>query len=195
MYAWAIKLFRRFPKRPLQNIQTLDNTWYAEIRGYTRKVKRCMRVITVTFNEAHLLTPIISTWYKDQMSVVYVNVQEASRIFLNWLRSPINVVFALVEEIDGLETVVGFIVGERHMYAMCGQDIVSEIGWYVHPEHRGSGKLLLAALEDWTKAQGLNIISSHVLLSASADNGVRAIKALEKMGYAEFERAFYKKLG
>lgn len=67
-----------------------------------------------------------------------------------------------------------------------------EIFWYVLPEHRtGTGRLLMAALEDAMRAIGV------VLCSMSAEEGLRS-SALHRLyrqcGYWPAEKLFWKRL-
>jgi aminoglycoside 6'-N-acetyltransferase I len=81
----------------------------------------------------------------------------------------------------------GFVeVGERSYAEGCETSPAGYIeAWYVDPDVRrqGVGRALLAAAEDWARAQGYSEIGSDALL----DNIV-SHKAHVRSGYAEVER-------
>lgn len=151
-----------------------------------------MKIIQITTKTLPWLGEVCAQWLKESKSVIPMDVEAAQKHLSYWAGSNNNRIFGLVEEIPGMHQIVGFLVGEKHVHAMTGQDIVTELAWYVMPEYRGEGKRLLTALEEWGKELGVPAASCHVMLSASTDKGERAVNALKKLGYKEFGRTFYK---
>nr|WP_298153782.1 aminoglycoside 6'-N-acetyltransferase [uncultured Pseudoxanthomonas sp.] len=60
--------------------------------------------------------------------------------------------------------------------------------WYVDPGHRGRGvgRALIAAAEDWTRAQGCSELASDALLDNTASHAAHAA-----CGFEETERVVY----
>lgn len=60
--------------------------------------------------------------------------------------------------------------------------------WYVDPGHRGRGvgRALIAAVEDWTRAQGCSELASDALLDNTASHAAHAA-----CGFEETERVVY----
>lgn len=89
----------------------------------------------------------------------------------------------------------GFLEGGTRKYAEgCDTSPVAYIeGWYVDPDLRrqGIGGLLVSAMEEWARAQGLNEVASDTWLDNPA-----SMAAHLSLGYAEMERLvhFAKKL-
>lgn len=69
---------------------------------------------------------------------------------------------------------------------MTGQDLF----WWVDPEHRGSGGLLLDALEAWAMGMGAVTFS---MASMSASEGDRVGRIYERRGYRAQETTYTKR--
>ncbi len=65
-------------------------------------------------------------------------------------------------------------------------------GWYVAPDHRrrGIGRALVAACEDWCRAQGFSELGSDVLLDNRA-----SLEAHGRLGFEPVERVQYFRKG
>ena len=107
------------------------------------------------------------------------HAREIERFFDGGLSMPLAV---LVAEID--DTPVGFVELSIRNYAEdCVTGNVAYLeGWYVVPEHRrrGVGRALIAASEDWGRAQGCTEFASD----AVAENADSA-RAHAALGFTE----------
>lgn len=97
-------------------------------------------------------------------------------------------------EKDG-DDVVGFLVAliayEHPIIGRC--KIATEIGWYVHPDHRHKGiaRRLLDRYDDWAYREGC----SHSLTSAMLNESFDQVKvAYEKRGYKPVEMSFIREV-
>jgi len=119
------------------------------------------------------------------------HAREVDRYFEGVLRMPLEVLIA----VDGAGTAVGFVELNIRAYAEdCETDRVAYLeGWYVEPAARrhGVGRALVAAAEDWGRAQGCTEFASDALL----DNAVSAAAHLA-LGFEETVqiRCFKKRL-
>lgn len=116
---------------------------------------------------------------------------EIERFFAARLREPLAVLFA----VDEHDRPLGFAELNIRTYAEdCDTDRVAYLeGWYVEPSARrqGVGGALVAAAEDWGRAQGCTEFASDALL----DNAVSAAAHLA-LGFEEtvLLRCFKKRL-
>jgi len=116
---------------------------------------------------------------------------EIKQFFAGQLRMPLAVLLAEEEN----QSVLGFVELSIRPYAEgCSTDHVGYLeGWYVVPNarRRGVGRALVAAAEDWARAQGCTEFASDAL----ADNVV-STDAHQKLGFEEVEviRCFRKLL-
>ena len=108
---------------------------------------------------------------------------EIGRFFAGQSREPLAVLLAE----DGNGGVVGFAELSIRAYAEgCQSDRVAYLeGWYVEPQARGKGvgRALVAAAEEWGRAQGCAEFASD----ADADNEVSA-SAHRALGFEEVGR-------
>lgn len=77
---------------------------------------------------------------------------------------------------------VGFAIGVAWPEWFSGAMLGGELAVYVTPEHRGgsAGRRLIAALEDWARAQGC--VEMHLGVSAGIDDE-RALAFYARLGY------------
>jgi len=105
---------------------------------------------------------------------------EVERFFKGELREPLGVLLA----VDAAGNSLGFAELSIRAYAEdCLTDRVAYLeGWYVAPNarRRGVGRALVAAAEDWGRAQGCTEFASDALL----DNDVSAA-AHKALGFDE----------
>jgi aminoglycoside 6'-N-acetyltransferase I len=110
--------------------------------------------------------------------------EEIERGMRGWRVNPHAAVFIALRD-DG--SPCGFVeVGQRSYAEGCESSPVAYIeAWYVDPDVRrqGIGRALLAAAEDWARAEGHSEIASDALL----DNVV-SHQAHTRSGYAEVVR-------
>ena len=66
---------------------------------------------------------------------------------------------------------------------------VIELGYFIHPEHRGKGVKLLRFYEDLAREQGVKYNS---MISIQSCNPERANRVYEAMGYHPSEMTFMK---
>jgi aminoglycoside 6'-N-acetyltransferase I len=108
------------------------------------------------------------------------HAREIERFFAGALREPLAVVLA----VDDDDRAIGFAELNIRPYAEdCDTDRVAYLeGWYVEPAARrlGVGRALIAAAEDWGRAQGCTEFASDALL----DNHVSAA-AHRALGFEE----------
>ena len=118
--------------------------------------------------------------------------REIERFFAGELHMPLAVLVAIGDD----DRLVGFVELSIRTYAEdCVTDRVAYLeGWYVVPEmrRRGIGRALVAASEDWARAQGCAEFASDAVL----DN-VESAAAHEALGFTETVqiRCFRKDLG
>lgn len=88
------------------------------------------------------------------------------------------------------KTVVGFISGIVVTQPFLSGKVATELGWFVHPDHRGSKKSLqlVVLFERWAREEGADFIH----MSTLSTSPVVATKALLKMGYRHGESLYYK---
>lgn len=99
-------------------------------------------------------------------------------------------VICCVEAIE-TEQVVGFI-GLVLMPLLCSKEVqATEVAYFVHPRHRGTGGRLLRYAEEQARAKGAKYINMISMQCVDPD-GVR--KIYESMGYAHVESTFRKEL-
>ena len=119
------------------------------------------------------------------------HAREIEQFFAGRLREPLAVLFA----VDDQDRPLGFAELNIRPYAEdCVTDRVAYLeGWYVEPAARrhGVGRALVAAAEDWGRAQGCTEFASDSLL----DNDVSAAAHLA-LGFEETVqiRCFKKRL-
>jgi len=119
------------------------------------------------------------------------HAREIEQFFAGRLREPLAVLFA----VDDQDRPLGFAELNIRPYAEdCVTDRVAYLeGWFVEPAARrhGVGRALVAAAEDWGRAQGCTEFASDALL----DNAVRAAAHLA-LGFEETVqiRCFKKRL-
>ena len=101
----------------------------------------------------------------------------------DWLAAG-NAVFVSPREEGGLQ---GFVeVSIRNYAEGCETNHVGYVeGWYVDEDRRkqGVGRTLIAAAEDWARAQGCTEMASDALLTNTISH-----QAHERLGYIEQER-------
>ncbi len=108
----------------------------------------------------------------------------------NWteyLSQGMGVIFALTK--DG--ELLGALGALAYPDPNDGKIVCSEMFWYVFPESRGRGLLLLNAFEDWAKEMGADRIAM-VHLTRLAPDSLR--KVYEHRGYHELEIHYIKTL-
>jgi aminoglycoside 6'-N-acetyltransferase I len=119
------------------------------------------------------------------------HAREIEQFFAGRLREPLAVLFA----VDDQDRPLGFAELDIRPYAEdCDTDRVAYLeGWYVEPAARrhGVGRALVAAAEEWGRAQGCTEFASDALL----DNAVSAAAHLA-LGFEETVqiRCFKKRL-
>ena len=71
--------------------------------------------------------------------------------------------------------------------------LAHEVFWWVREEARnlGAGKLLLAALEAWAKAQGASVVGMSVL--SESEQG-KVVSMYARAGYLRMETAYLKRI-
>jgi len=119
---------------------------------------------------------------------------EVARFLKGDLKNPLAVLLAALEDAAGAR-IVGFAELNIRPYAEgCSTDRVGFLeGWFVAPSARrqGVGRALVAAAEEWARAQGCSEFASDTLV----DNEVSAA-AHQALGFEEVEiiRCFRKDL-
>jgi GNAT superfamily N-acetyltransferase len=77
------------------------------------------------------------------------------------------------------------VIATHHPYS--GEPVMSEMFWYVEPEHRGAGVRLLRAAEDWAREHG---IRDSIMISPSP----KVSAFYQRLGYEPLEEQFIKRL-
>jgi GNAT superfamily N-acetyltransferase len=81
----------------------------------------------------------------------------------------------------------GMIGAHLFKHPISGEIMVSELFWWVEPDHRGAGLPLMRALEDWARTRG----AVKLQMVAPDDRTGRAYRGL---GYTKLEEHFIKVL-
>lgn len=118
------------------------------------------------------------------MSHVEVDRESFKGLYQSMVDNQSVWVLDLNNEIVGICGAISF-----PLYFNPAYTIAQELFWYVHPEHRGSGKLLLNHLEDWSKEEGVNAL--HMIALEDKNAGIME-KVYKKAGYEPVERTFRK---
>jgi GNAT superfamily N-acetyltransferase len=90
-----------------------------------------------------------------------------------------------VADVDGV--VVGMIGVMATLHPFTGQGIMSELFWYMHPDHRGRGVSLLNIAERWARINGAK---QAIMISPSKKVG----NFLRRRGYERLEEQFIRTL-
>lgn len=77
------------------------------------------------------------------------------------------------------------VIATFHPYS--GDPVMSEMFWYVEPEHRGQGVRLLKTAEAWARSHG---VTASIMISPSA----KVSTFYRRLGYELLEEQFIKKL-
>ena len=147
-----------------------------------------MNTIKIGMSNVTLLAPVAGKWFGETKTVLPISHKDGVEQITTWARDPDVGLFGLM---DG-DKCVGMLACHVHGYPATKVKVVSEYCWFVVPEYRGNGGLLLDAMEEWGKARGAQAVVANIMLSIGGDNGERACGALKKLGFTEFERAFYR---
>lgn len=89
---------------------------------------------------------------------------------------------------DNVNGAVGALI---YPFYMTGRRTAQELFWWVDPGHRGIGKNLLVALEEYVKSEG---VTSLVMLAMESSEPDRVGKVYERAGYRPMERTYIKEL-
>jgi len=99
------------------------------------------------------------------------------------MRGEVGKIFVL--EIDG--AVVGMIGLLIFLHPIAGEVTVSEVFWWVEPEHRGGGIRLLKRAEQWARAAGAVKL---MMIAPTADIGQLYLR----LGYEPLETTYQRTL-
>jgi len=144
-----------------------------------------------------LLADVMVSWLKNTDVVFPIDRGGTIAYLTTVLKDPSYAIFGAFDNDlypEEPEHIVGWILGQITSYTFLCRKVVSELAWYVDPQFRGAGKDLMTELLRWGQSQGAEYAISCILLSAGKDKGERAIKAIEGLGFQEFEKTFYMKI-
>lgn len=91
----------------------------------------------------------------------------------------------LVAERDGV--LIGMLGAMAFQHPMSGEYTVSEMFWWMQPEHRGQGLRLMRAAEVWAKDRG----AVRMLMIAPTES---VGKLYQRLGYAALETSYQRSL-
>ncbi len=154
-----------------------------------------MRIIKIDHSNVFKLTSVSARWLGETKSVRPITPGSGTKQIMDWIAEPMTAIFALVDDLTEGFPYVGFLACNVHKYPFWDENVVSEMAWYVVPEYRGHGQSLLKAMEQFGAQHDAKLMVMNIMLSAGGDGGQRAFAALEKAGFQEFERCFYRKIG
>lgn len=120
----------------------------------------------------------------------YAKLIEPSRLAVqatlkSLIELPIGCV--IVDERDG--ALVGAILGVLVPHFITGQQIATELSWWVDPEHRGAGLRLMERLEEWARDRGAKFITM-----VEPPENPRVGQLYERHGYMLLEKSYMKAL-
>ena len=153
-----------------------------------------MRIIKIDHSNVFKLSPVSARWLGETKSLMPVTPESGTKQIMEWLGDPTCAIFALVDDLADGFPYVGFLACHVHRYPFWKDKVVGEMGWYVVPEYRGQGLQLLKAMEQFGVDNDAKFMVMNIRLSAGGDGGARACAALEKVGFQEFERIYYRKI-
>ena len=114
---------------------------------------------------------------------VPVNPQQMATTVLRLLSTEAGAVF--VSDRDGaLVGMIGMIVFDN---PITGESTVSELFWWVEPEHRGCGLRLLKRAEQWGRESGARKVH---MIAPTPD----VARLYERLGYEQLETTFQRAL-
>lgn len=112
------------------------------------------------------------------------NPAQIGRFLSDLIGSDVGVVFVSTTEAGA---VTGTIVLLRYVQPFSGQVIVSELAWWVNPEHRGHGLRLLKHAEQWAAESGAELMQ---MIAPTA-----AVESLyQRLGYERLEAAYQRRM-
>lgn len=117
------------------------------------------------------------------VGIVTFNEAEFERSLLGMM----DAAAALLRVLDNGSGPVGMIGAVSGRHFISGETAVWECFWWVDPQHRGRGALLLTAFEEWSWAIGATLVCTSLL--ASDD---RTKHLYERRGYRMGEVGFVK---
>jgi GNAT superfamily N-acetyltransferase len=118
---------------------------------------------------------------------VRVDVSHATETYLEFVADGRGVVFAAKQ--DGKN--VGGLAAIRTIDINGGFPLAVELFWFILPEHRGGGMLLLDAFESWASEQGCEKMAM-IHLSDSMPDVLQ--KVYERRGYELVEMHYVKEI-
>lgn len=106
-----------------------------------------------------------------------------------------------IDTMDGIcllmlegDTPVGFLAAGLSSFFSAPVKIAAELAWYVHPEHRGRGAVLLAEFEGWAWEKSAAACSLGMNEFPDRRRSEVLARLYQRRGYKPFERAFLKRL-
>lgn len=132
------------------------------------------------------LVPMAKVFFESLPSIAGL---DPGRFVAAWTRLLQGPGILLVCEVDG--EIIGGIGAVVHEEIYSGERIMSEMFWYVSPQHRGHGLKLYRELEKAAKAIGCTQIRMVHLLDSSAET-LRLL--YHRMGYQPLEQHYWKGL-
>lgn len=125
---------------------------------------------------------------EQETAHVKVDVEYATNKYIRMINSGIAHMVVLESDDGNMVGGLGFVVGpDLH----CPRTIAVETYWYVDPEHRGDGMLLLRYLETWAKDNRCDAIAMIHLADSSPDS---LEKVYRRRGYIKVESHYVKEV-
>lgn len=90
--------------------------------------------------------------------------------------------------------VVGFLAAGVSSFFSAPVKLATEFAWYVHPEHRGRGALLLDEFEVWAAERGCKGCGIGMNEFPDPKRSEALARIYRGRGYEPFERAFLKRI-
>jgi GNAT superfamily N-acetyltransferase len=146
-----------------------------------------MEVRILQVNEIEKLYPIADAFFSASEFLKAFNRDHFKQQWSAFINSGYGVIFVVEKE----KEVVGCLGGLKFSDPNTGKMIASELFWFVLPDYRGNGSLLLEAFELWAHQEGCSSIIM-VYLTDSMPNKVRSI--YESRGYKAMEIHYIKEV-
>lgn len=121
-----------------------------------------------------------------EFSKHFVASPAALRMTITSLVENADALFLVLEDNENI--IRGTIGALTYCHPFSGELVATEMFWWVDPERRGGGLKLMLAAEDWARKRGA------VKMQMGAPAGRDMADFYARIGYAEVERAYQKKL-
>lgn len=126
--------------------------------------------------------------FEAETSHIKVDPVHAGKVYEKMIRNGSGHMFILEDDNDEMVGGLGCVVGPDLHFP---RTVAVETYWYVEPEHRGCGKMLLDFFEDWAKNNNCDAVAM-IHLSDSMPDSLEQLYL--RRGYQLVEKHFVKEV-